>query len=70
MLDYLIALYVFGRDYHSGSGSKGYRLMCLADRYAKQWYNVNLSGSSDVRIDTENEELIFNQLVEKYSDCV
>ena len=44
MLDYLIALYVFGRDYHSGQASQGYHLMCLADRYAKQWYNVNLSG--------------------------
>lgn len=39
-LAYLTAIYKLGLQYHSGQWSKGYRLLCIADKRAKKYHSA------------------------------
>lgn len=36
-----MALYVLGMDYHSGQTSRGYRMMCFANKRLRCYYNFD-----------------------------
>lgn len=41
MREFLVAMYMFGNDFHGGQGSPWYRRMCLAGQYLERWYQIS-----------------------------
>jgi hypothetical protein len=40
MREFLIALYLYASDHHTGQGCPWYKRSCLASRYLSRWYQI------------------------------
>lgn len=63
--DFLVALALFGTDYHSGQRSRGYWLQCLARNYLYVWFGI--CCPEDFRR-VGDAERMYRDLVERYAD--
>ena len=66
LLDFLIALYNVGVDYHSGQASRGYLLQCQAKVALQRWYGFT-HRDFDRCIDlNERQQKIYFKLAHDY----
>lgn len=61
--DLIRALYWLAYEYHSGQWSRGYRLLCRVQRYARK-------HGIDVQAETRGSRSLLRQLAARYGTCL
>ena len=77
--DKLLAIYAFGAHFHSGQWSRGYRLMCRAQKALKQRNDIDWLALIERLIETDSPKAneyrrkavqLYWELVDHHSDNV
>ena len=63
MFDFLVALYHYCADYHSGQWSREYKAMCLAVWYLKREWDYNVTLDNEL---TLSQLVLFHKIREKH----